>query len=208
MINTVQAETLSLYDVKIKFGLRLAEEESFFSEWVGELPEVTEAEQQYLDRVKASYTNLAQYPMLENTVKMVILSPLLDLAGFYQPPFRITAEEPVQITAEDEGQIVRGRIDVLVLQQQLWVLAIESKSTKFAVLEAVPQALAYMMANPNSERSSFGLATNGTEFLFLKLTRQDTPRYALSNVFSLLNRGNQLYEVTRILKRFAGLIHP
>ena len=146
--------------------------------------------------------------MLENTVKMVILSPLLDLAGFYQPPFRITAEEPVQITAEDEGQIVRGRIDVLVLQQQLWVLAIESKSTKFAVLEAVPQALAYMMANPNSERSSFGLATNGTEFLFLKLTRQDTPRYALSNVFSLLNRGNQLYEVTRILKRFAGLIHP
>lgn len=208
MVHTVQAETLSLYDVKIKFGLRPAEEESFLSEWTTELPEITEAEQQSLDRVKASYTNLAQYPMLENTVKMVILSPLLDLAGFYQPPFRITAEEPVQIMAEDEGQIVRGRIDVLVLQQQLWVLAVESKSTKFAVMEAVPQALAYMMANPNPERPSFGLATNGTEFLFLKLTQQDTPRYALSNVFSLLNRGNQLYEVSRILKRFAELIRP
>ncbi len=206
MVPTIQAETLSLYDVKTKFGLRPAEEESFFSEWVAELPEITKAEQQHLDRVKASYTNLAQYPMLENTVKMVILSPLLDLAGFYQPPFRITAEEPVQITAEDDSQIVRGRIDVLVLQQQFWVLAIESKSTRFAVMEAVPQALAYMIANPNPERPSFGLATNGTEFLFLKLTRPDAPRYALSNVFSLLNRGNQLYEVARILKRLADLM--
>jgi len=39
--------------------------------------------------------------------KMVVLSPLLDLAGFYQPPFEIETETPIRISAEDDGVIVR-----------------------------------------------------------------------------------------------------
>jgi len=55
--------------------------------------------------------------MLENTVKMVVLSPLLDL-GFYQRPFRISTEKQLEILSDDEGTIVKGKIDVLVLQEQ------------------------------------------------------------------------------------------
>ena len=36
---------------------------------------------------------------------------------------------------------MRGRIDVLVLKQQFWLLVIESKQTGFSLLTAIPQAL-------------------------------------------------------------------
>lgn len=207
MVQMIQAEALNLHDVETKFGLQRSEDDQHFKEWSDELPELTAQEKQQLDRVKASHLNLDKYrPMLEDAVKMVVLSPLLDLAGFYLPPFRISTEEPVQIAAEDNGVVVRGRIDVLVVQNQLWVLAIESKSTKFPITQAIPQALACMMASPNAGRSTFGLVTNGIQFIFLKLIKQDTPHYALSDEFTLLRRGKELYGVLGVLKRLGELI--
>ena len=144
--------------------------------------------------------------MIESTVKMVVLAPLLDLAGFYRLPFRITAETSITVAAEDEGVLIQGRIDVLVLQEQFWILVIESKRPTFSVDLAIPQALSYMLGNPNPQRPSFGLITNGSQFLFLKLTRQDSPKYALSNLFSLLNRGNDLYKVLQVLKRLSQVV--
>jgi hypothetical protein len=46
----------------------------------------------------------------------------------------------------------------------------------------------------------YGMVLNGSEFLFLKLSIGSTPQYATSNVLSLLNRGNDLYEVLQILR--------
>lgn len=208
MIQTIQAN-LNLRDVKEKFNLHLADNEGFFWEWSDDLAELTDLEKQLLDRVKANYSHLAERPMLDNTVKMVVLSPLLDLAGFYQAPFDFKSELEVSIpiAAQDElGAIVRGRIDMLVLQPQFWVLVVESKGPKCDVMEALPQALAYMMASPNSEKPTFGLATNGREFIFIKLTQQDLPQYALSDSFNLLDRGNELHEVLRVLKRIGQSI--
>lgn len=45
------------------------------------------------------------------------------------------------------------------------------------------------------------LVLNGSEFVFLKLVQDDVPPFALSNLFSLLNRGNDLYHILRVLKR-------
>ncbi|MEL6381694.1 MAG: type I restriction endonuclease subunit R, partial [Cyanobacteria bacterium J06626_18] len=136
----------------------------------------------------------------EEAVKMVILSPLLDLAGFYQAPFSIQTEESVEITAQDEETIVRGTIDVLVVQQQLWVLVIESKSTRFDVLTALPQALAYMLKTPNEVRPTYGLLVNGREFVFVKLIQEPTPTYARSFALSL-DREDELEKVLGILKK-------
>ena len=108
----------------------------------------------------------------------------------------------MEIVVEDEEEIVRGRIDVLVLHQQLWVTTIESKRKRFNVLEALPQILFYMMGSPNTDKPTFGFLSNGSEFLFLKLIKQNTPQYALSSrLFSLINRGNDLYNVVGVLKR-------
>ena len=82
MTQSIQAKTLTLHDVKTKFNFQLAEEEQFFREWIDDLPEITDEEKRYLDKVKAGYTNSADYPMIEDTVKMVVLAPLLFLADF------------------------------------------------------------------------------------------------------------------------------
>lgn len=205
MIQIIQAEKVTLYDLENKFKLRLATDEQFFQEWKGDLPEITNSDKQILERVKASYFNLARRPMLEEMVKMVVLSPLLDMAGFYLPPFYSTSEESVEIIEEEEGVVVRGKIDVLVLQEQLWIIVIESKRAKFSLEPGIPQALAYMLANPNSGKPLFGLVTNGSNFIFLKLVRQEVPFYALSDEFTL-RRGNDLYTVLAILKRLGQVL--
>jgi hypothetical protein len=136
---------------------------------------------------------------------MVVLSKLLDLAGFYDPPFRFRTETSVEISIKEQDEILRGRIDALVVQEQLWVLVIESKRTTFSIDVALPQALAYMMANPNPEQPIFGLVTNGSYFIFIKLIQSQQPEYDLSDDFSLYRRHNELYNVLQILKRIGQI---
>ena len=205
MPSTLPAEKVTLYDLEQRFQLQQRDAAQFFPEWQQELLPLTESEQQRLDRVKAIYANLARRSVLENTVKMAIVSPLLDLAGFYLPPFYISTEEEVQIQAEDDGIAIRGRIDVLVLKEAFWLLVIESKRAEFSLRVGIPQALTYMLATPSPERPLYGLVTNGSNFVFLKLVRQDTPFYARSKEF-LLEEDGQLGQVLQILKRLAAIV--
>jgi len=62
-----------------------------------------------------------------------------------------------------------------------------------------------MLNSPDSQKSVYGFVTNGREFQFLKLTREGTPKYALSYTLSL-NRGDDLYTVVQVLKRLAQLV--
>ncbi len=202
MTQTIPATEVTLRELKQVFGLRQAQDPSFFLAWAEAGAPLSEAEQQLLDRVKANFMELMEDPpMLENSVKMVVLAPLLDLAGFYHKPFRIETETSVDVEMEDEGLVIRGRIDVLVLNARLWLLVIESKRSDFSVTRAIPQALAYMLGNPEMAQPTFGMITNGNEFLFLKSTRQSTTEYATSRLFSLINPNNELYEVLGILKK-------
>jgi hypothetical protein len=207
MVQFIQAKNIGLAYLKERFGLQKAENETFFSEWLDNLPEITDLEKQYLDRVKSNFLNLAERPpILENAVKMVVLSPLLDLAGFYSQPFAIGTEESIELSIEDEGEVIKGRIDILVIQKQLWLLVIESKRVGISLLENIPQALVYMLASPNQDKPVFGLLTNGSHFMFIKLIKTDTPTYDISDEFTLLKRKNELYEVLEILKNFSQLL--
>lgn len=205
MVRTIAAREVKLQELETTFGLEWVFDETFFSEWSSALPEITEAEQDALDRIKRNYLYLLKYPVMESIVKMVVLSPLLDIAGFYEPPFRVKGETSIAVSAEDEGEIVRGSIDVLVVQDQLWVTTIEAKNSQFSINKAIPQTLAYMIAAPNLEKPVFGAILNGSEFLFLKLVKNQSFQYATSNLFSLLNRGNDLYSVLRVLKQLKRL---
>ncbi len=196
---------ISLYELEEKFGLQLNTAHSF-TEWLDNLPSLTDVEKQSLERVRSNYVNLTKHrPMSEEAVKMVVLSPFLDLAGFYQPPFEIETETSIEISAEDDGVLVKGSIDVLVLQKRLWILVIESKSTKFDVMTALPQALAYMLDDPNSEKPTFGLLVNGREFVFVKLIQQGRPQYARSNALSI-EREDELEHVLSVLKHLGQLL--
>lgn len=207
MVKVIQAHNVSLADLEAKVGLQQAENETFFIEWFDTLPEITDLEKQDLDRVKLHFLRLVKRPPLsEETVKLVVLSPLLNLAGFYDEPFYIRGEESIEISAEDEKEVIRGRIDILVIQEKFWLLVIESKRSSFSLLEAIPQALIYMLGNPNPEKPVFGLVTNGSNCIFLKLSKQNTLKYAISDEFTLLKRENEFYQVLRILKNLSQVL--
>ncbi|MDP8932808.1 MAG: type I restriction endonuclease [Cyanobacteriota bacterium] len=206
MTQSIQAKTLTLHDVKTKFNFQLCEDEQFFREWIDDLPEITDEEKRYLDKVKAGYTNSADHSMIEDTVKMVVLAPLLFLADLYLNPFHIEAEKSVELVTVDEGILVRGSIDVLLLIESFWVVAIEAKRAQYSVEAGLPQLLFYMLNDPSPKQVTFGLLTNGSSFRFIKVTTQGTPQYAVSKLFDIGSPGNELYEVFRILKRLAGII--
>ena len=205
MTQSIQAKILTLRDVKTKFNLQLSEDEQFFREWIDDLPEITEVEKRYLDKIKVGYTNSAEYPMIEDTVKMVVLAPLLFLADFFLTPFHIESEKSVELLTLDEGILVRGSIDILLLIESFWVVAIEAKRAQYSLEAGLPQLLFYMLSNPNPDRPTFGMLTNGSNFRFIKLVKQDTPQYALSYEF-VIDRAQDFYEVFRIFKRIAAVV--
>ncbi|MBD0363238.1 MAG: restriction endonuclease subunit R [Coleofasciculus sp. C3-bin4] len=206
MVQTIQAKDITLYQLESIFGLQFVDDDKFFREWQDNWSELTDLEKQRLDRVKANYFNLIKYPpLLENTVKMVVLSPLLDLADFYLSPFHVKSEKSVEISEEDEGVIIKGQIEVLVLREQLWLMVIESKKAAFSIEEGLAQILAYMLATPHPEKPSFGVITTGGSFIFIKVVKGETPQYATSRIFELRNPGNDLYSVLSVLKQLGRL---
>ncbi|MCT7957839.1 type I restriction endonuclease subunit R [Laspinema palackyanum] len=153
--------------LQTQFNLQRSTDDQFFHEWLNPDNTLTASEHQILDGIQQKYFyQLSDGQLGEETIKLIVLSPLLDLAGFFEPPFRFITEPTVQITAERDEIIYRGRIDALVLLERLWVVVIESKETSFSLEMALPQTLAYMMAHPNPQRPVFGMVTNG-EILFL-----------------------------------------
>lgn len=205
MIQTLAIEKITIYDLEQTFGLQQAEDALFFGEWQENLPSLSQAEQQRLRRVQASYANLERRSVLENTVKLAVVAPLLDLAGFFLPPFYVDTEKEVQIVAEDDSTQLRGRLDVLVLKEQIWVLVIESKRAEFSLKVGIPQALSYMLAAPQSDKPLYGMVTNGSSFVFLKLMRQAQPLYAKSKEF-LLAQDDGLEKTLQIMKRLAEIV--
>jgi hypothetical protein len=72
--------------------------------------------------------------------------------------------------------------------------------------DAIAQALSYMMATPHPQQPAYGLATNGSEFRFIKLHVQQPPQYGLSNLLTLQRQENDLYGVLEVLKQVGRLV--
>lgn len=197
-------ESLSL--VEAKFNLVQNSDDRFFVEWYEDLPSLSDAEKMTLDHYKQRFLEHRYRGNLsEGAVDRLLVSPLLDLAGLYAPELTLDTEVSVEITAEDDGNLYRGRIDVLVLQQQFWVLVVEEKASRIAMETAIPQCLAYMAAMPSLDRPVFGLVTSGDHFVFIKLQHQ---AYALSDSLALRSRHNNLYAVLQVLKLICDRITP
>jgi hypothetical protein len=192
----------TLAEAERRFNLSRTEEEAFFLKWQMILPELSTSEQLALDELRRRYLyQRSEGQLLEGTVTLLMASPLLAIAGFYDPPFRVRAEESVLLMLDDGEEVLQGRIDVLVLLNQLWVVVLESKKTALSVWAALPQTLAYLMANPHPEKPSFGMVTNGDEILFVKLVQKENRYYALSRVFAPFTSKQELYGVLQILKQ-------
>ena len=189
-----------------RFNLSLTEDGAFFPEWQSDLLPLSSHDKKSLDELRQRYLyQRSAGQLLEVTVTLLLVSPLLAIAGFYDPPFRVRAEESVSLTVDDGEEILSGRIDVLVWLNQFWVVIVESKKTALSVWTALPQTLAYLMANPRPEKPSFALVTNGDDILLVKL-RANAHHYALSRIFAPFISREELYRVLQILKHIAEAI--
>jgi hypothetical protein len=195
----------SLAEAERCFGLSRADDPDFFTEWWRDLSEITPDEQQRLDLIKQRYLYHRQYGhLLEGAVNFIVIAPLLEMAGFYDPPFRLRSEAFVRLELSDENdRVYQGRIDSLIVQEHLWVILLEAKRTSFNVEVALPQAIAYMAANPQPQQPTFGLVSNGAYSIFVKLHQA---HYRFSDDFSLNRQRNELYDVLRILNRLKALV--
>jgi hypothetical protein len=191
----------SLAEAESRLNLRRTEDAAFFTEWQAQLPSPSDSEQTALDTLRRRLLyHRADGELLEGAVTLLVASPLLELAGFYDPPFRMKAEAAIEITIDDGEETLRGRIDILILQNQLWVMVLECKKTTISTRSALPQALAYMMANPDLDKPRFGMLTNGDDVLFVKLRAQPTPEYGLSRAFSIYTVPSELRSAFQVLK--------
>lgn len=199
----------SLLEVETKFSAQQAISDRFFSEWDEDLPELTEVEKERCNLLKERYLYHRHHGHIsEGLVNQIAIAPLLEMAGFYDPPFDIRAEYPVQLESiefeENEETIYQGRIDTLVIHKKLWVLVIESKGQAFNIESGMAQALTYMLDSPNQSQPTYGFISNGGFSIFLKVMKGEVTQYQFSNDFSLYNRRtNELLSVLQILKKIS-----
>lgn len=206
MVQIIQAQDIDLRYLIENYRLQLVEDNQFFTEWQEDLPDLSDSDKQQLDKVKAGYLNLLNYPpLLEDVVRMAVLDPILFIGDFYLAPFYVKSEQSIDIVEEDDGVIIRGRIDTLVLKNQLWVMVIESKRASYSIEAGLAQMLAYMLGNPNPEKPSYGMITSGGTFIFVKCVQEDYPKYATSNLLATRNP-RDLYSVLKILKRLSQIV--
>lgn len=200
MAQLLTASELTLADLEERFSLHRSIDASFFSEAKESPPPLSELETIALQRVKENFLDqLRSRLLIEETVKLVVVAPLLDLAGFYRSPYQIESEYSIQLEIPDEnGSVIQGRIDTLVIKKSFWIVLVESKRTQMSVHTGVAQALTYLLARTDRDRPGYGLVTNGSEFLFLK---QSGSEFATSNLLSIVNEGNELDRVLQLLRR-------
>jgi len=207
MLVAVTEVITTLAEAESRFHLTRTEGDSFFPEWHTDLPALTEIEKSGLAEMRRRYLYQRSLGhLLENTVTLLFASPLLTLAGFYDPPFILKAEKSVQLVLEDSEEVLQGRLDVLVLSEQIWVIVLESKKTALSVWSALPQTLAYLMANPQIDKPSFALMTNGDNSVFVKLSRAQGGLYNFSRVFATLTSIHELQAVLQSLKQLSTIL--
>jgi hypothetical protein len=200
----------TIAEAERKFGLSRSESRDFFAEWYDQLPVINPSDRANLEILWRRYIyHRSGGHLLESTVMLLLVSPLLTIAGLYDPPFWIKAEESIAINVSDSEETLQGRIDVLVLHDRLLIIVLESKKTMLSVWSALPQTLAYLMASPNGggthpagTRPTIAMLTNGDDIVFVKL---EGKQYAMSQVLSpLVNRG-ELEVAWQVLRKIAEI---
>jgi hypothetical protein len=198
----------TIVEAEQKFGLSRSELKDFFTEWYDELPEMNSSDRASLEVLWRRYIyHRSGGHLLESTVMLLLVSPLLTITGLYDPPFLLKAEESVLIKISDSEETLQGRIDVLVLLDRFWIIVLESKKTMLSVWSALPQTLAYLMASPNGggthpagNHPTFAMLTNGDDIVFVKL---EGKQYGMSQVLSPLVNQGELEVAWRVLRKIA-----
>ncbi|MEN9223432.1 MAG: hypothetical protein Q6M04_13445 [Thermostichus sp. BF3_bins_97] len=182
-VQTRPANTLTLREVHELLGLRRGDSLEFEEKL--DLPSLTEQEIAELTQLRELYFSyLAEGTLNEGQVKFLFVSPLLKLAGFLSVDIKIYLEENIaEINIEEEeNQItIRGRMDLLAVKRgnrkPFWILVIEAKGGTGSTNLGIAQLLTYAYKGLETQKSVWGLATNGDDYQFFLINQGSPPDY-------------------------------
>jgi hypothetical protein len=206
---TLEASSLSLNDVYRLLKLEEIVNAPFSDLLI--LEPLTKLEQQDLSRIRNDFRRyLGISKISEGLVKFLTLAPLMRLTGFYDVPIRLTMEDTIAVSVEDENKRITGRMDILAIHSlnnaapPFWVLVIETKNSAIDVSEGLPQLLSHAFKSLESQPSVWGLATNGQRYQFVNLQQGTPPTYQLMPLLNL-NESDDASQLTQVLKAICQL---
>lgn len=210
-MTTLDVRNLSLADVYRFLRLERRLNNSFSSL---SLEPLTKVEQQELNKIRNNFDNYYSWGKIsEGQVKFLILAPLMWLAGFYHSTIKITLEENIaDICIEDEDTIIKGRMDILAVNNteaqrnttSLWILVVEAKNSSVEALEGLPQLLTYAYKSLEQQQSVWGLTTNGLNYWFVYLQQGNPPTYQLLPQLNLMD-SDLTIQLLQVLKAICKL---
>lgn len=184
-MTTLKANKLALEEVEYLLKLEERFETSFQA--LLTLEAISETEHQELVRIREDFRPyLRGKRALEGQVRLVVVAPLLRLAGFYQPLIELKVEEDIsRIYIEDEDTIITGQFDIIAVRNNppgsgaldFWILVIETKRSGLDVFEGLPQLLTYAHQSLEHQPAVWGLITNGMRYQFVYLQQGDPKTY-------------------------------
>lgn len=181
---TQEGSILTLNDVHRLLKLA-AQLDGLFTDYLPLKP-LTKLEQQDLLQISNDFRRyLAAGKVAEGLVKFLTLAPLMRLAGFYETPIRLSMEDSIAISIEDEDIKITGQMDILAVNTELstaaslWILVIETKNSSVEVFTGLPQLLTYAFKSLEQQQSVWGLVTNGLRYQFMQLRRGKMPELNL-----------------------------
>ncbi|UBF28624.1 restriction endonuclease subunit R [Kovacikia minuta CCNUW1] len=201
---TLNAKNLTLEQVHQLLKLEEDSDDLSFTELLA-LEPLTEFEQQEISQIQNDfryYLNAGK--VAEGQVKLLVLAPLLRLAGFYRPPIQILLEQDIaEITIADEDTTISGRLDLLAINRHkapyFWVLVIEAKNSQIDSLAGLPQLLTYAFEGLKQQESVWALTTNGVSYRFAYLQSANPSIYQLLPEVNLIDRDRAI-QLLQVLK--------
>lgn len=214
-MTTLNAKNLTLSQVHQLLKLNKLPNGSFAS--LLSLEPLTEFEQQELAQIRDDFEHyLIEGKVLEGQIKLLVIDPLLRLAGFYRSPIKISLELDIaSIVIEDEDKTITGRFDILAVNKEqptatdvaFWVLVIEAKNSAVNSLEGLPQLLTYAYQSLERQKLVWGLTTNGMQHQFVLLRQGNPPTYQQMPLLNLMDSESaiQLLQVLKAIHKLQNL---
>ena len=211
MTQNLEASQLSLNDVRRLLKLEEREGDAFTDFF--SLEPLSELEQQEILKIRTDFRRyLSAGKVSAKLVKFLVLSPLMRLAGFFDIPIVLTMEDSIAIEVEDGDTLIKGRLDILAVNQpdaelaaaQFWILVVEAKNSAIAPLTGLPQLLTYTYKSLQQQSSVWGLTTNGESYRFVRVTRGNPCTYQILPELNLIDPERSLL-LAQVLKAICKL---
>jgi hypothetical protein len=209
---TLRANAITLKETRELLGFQ-AKYDGRFEDFL-QLQPLTPAVQQGLDQIVGNFmAYLEAGKISEGQARQISINPILELAGYNQPPIELRIEEDIdRIDIKDKDTHIRGRLDIVAINRTvntsatslLWVLIVESKNLSASEFNGIAQLLTYAHGSLKTQSAVWGLVTNGATYQFFHIQQGETPTYQYLPSLRLLeaDRASQLIQVLTAIREW------